>query len=114
MKKDSVVNSLILLVYSVWLLREHGLDWAKVVEARKHNERKTPSKLRIMTPQGEAIAGDFIDCFSRGCNRIACMSTIPANEPMIGGGRQVNARRATDGRTTGPGCLACGGKRGDC
>jgi len=74
-----VVNSLIFLVYSVWSLREHGLDWAKVVEARKHKERKAPSKLRIMTPQGEAIAGDFIDCFSGGCNRIACMSTIPAN-----------------------------------
>ena len=48
LKKDSVVNSLIFLVYSEWSLREHGLDCEYVVETRKHKERKTPNKLRIM------------------------------------------------------------------
>jgi hypothetical protein len=36
------------LEYSAWSLSEQGLDWAKLVAAKKHRDRETPSKLRII------------------------------------------------------------------
>jgi len=48
LKKDSVVNSLIFLVYSAWSLSVQGLDWAKLEAAKKDSEKKTQRELRII------------------------------------------------------------------
>jgi len=48
LKKDSVVNSFIFFEYSVWSLREHGLDCAKLVATQKLRDRKPANELRIM------------------------------------------------------------------
>jgi hypothetical protein len=47
---------------------------AGLSEARSHTETQGEQNAEQAadhkTPQGNAIAGDFIDCFSRGCNPI--------------------------------------------